>query len=102
MDIKSADATTAYVDAMTRASGLGKSAGTAPGESFAEVLSGVAEKAVAAVESGEKAGLMSLSGEADLVDIVTAVNNAEITLRTVVALRDRVVAAYQEMIRMSG
>jgi flagellar hook-basal body complex protein FliE len=33
-------------------------------------------------------------------EVVTAVANAEATLQTVAALRDRVVAAYQEIIRM--
>jgi len=105
MDIKTADAASAYMEALNRASGLGKGAGSAggePGESFAEVLSGIAETAVAAVDKGEQASLKSLSGEAELVDIVTAVSNAEVTLKTVVTLRDKVVQAYQEIIRMSG
>ena len=38
--------------------------------------------------------------EAELVDIVTAVSNAEVTLETVMAVRDRVIAAYQEIIKM--
>jgi flagellar hook-basal body complex protein FliE len=105
MDIKTADAASAYMEALNRVSGPGKGAGTAagePGESFAEVLSGIAETAVAAVDKGEKASLKSLGGETELVDIVTAVSNAEVTLKTVVTLRDKVVQAYQEMIRMSG
>ncbi|MCZ6523675.1 MAG: flagellar hook-basal body complex protein FliE [Alphaproteobacteria bacterium] len=105
MDVKSATAATAYIEALNRASGLGAGPppqSGQPGSSFAEVLSRVAEDAVAAVDKGEKASLKSLSGEADLVAIVTAVSNAEITLQTVVALKDKVVQAYQEIIRMSG
>ncbi len=105
MDVKSAHAATAYIESLNRASALG--AGTLPesgrpGTSFAEVLSRVAEDAVAAVDKGEMASLKSLSGEAELVAIVTAVSNAEVTLQTVVALKDKVVQAYLEIIRMSG
>jgi flagellar hook-basal body complex protein FliE len=32
--------------------------------------------------------------------VVTAVTNAELTLETVVAVRDRVVQAYQDILRM--
>ncbi len=34
------------------------------------------------------------------MDVVQAVSNAELTLQTVVAVRDRVVNAYQEIMRM--
>ena len=36
-----------------------------------------------------------------LTDLVTAVANAELTLNTVVAVRDRVISAYQSIIGMS-
>ena len=40
------------------------------------------------------------AGQADLMDVVQAVGNAEMTLQTVVAVRDKVVNAYQELMRM--
>ena len=36
----------------------------------------------------------------DLVDVVSAVNAAEMSLETVVAIRDKVIAAYQDILRM--
>jgi len=39
-------------------------------------------------------------GQADLVDVVTAVAAAEVQLETVVAVRDQVIRAYQEILRM--
>ena len=42
----------------------------------------------------------SAAGKAELVDVVTAVANAETTLETVVALRDRMISAYQDIMRM--
>jgi flagellar hook-basal body complex protein FliE len=44
--------------------------------------------------------MQALAGQADLTDVVIAVTNAEVTLQTVVAIRDRVIQAYQEIIRM--
>jgi flagellar hook-basal body complex protein FliE len=41
-----------------------------------------------------------MTGEADLRDVVAAVNNAEVTLQTVMAIRDKVVDAYTQILRM--
>ena len=43
----------------------------------------------------------SVTGEADLRQVVTAVTNAEVTLQTAIAIRDRVIEAYQDIMRMS-
>ena len=48
----------------------------------------------------EAAASGAVSGQANLQDVVEAVNAAEITLQTVVAVRDRMINAYQEIIRM--
>ena len=40
------------------------------------------------------------TGKADLVDVVTAVAAAEATLETVVTVRDQVIKAYQDILRM--
>lgn len=39
-------------------------------------------------------------GRADLVNIVTAVAESEAAIETLVAVRDRVIAAYEEIMRM--
>jgi len=49
---------------------------------------------------GEKVSAQSIAGKAELTDVVTAVTSAELTLQTVVAVRDRVIQAYQEVMRM--
>ena len=41
-----------------------------------------------------------MTGQVDIRDVVMAVNNAEVTLQTAVAVRDKVIAAYQEIMRM--
>lgn len=67
---------------------------------FGEVLSKTLADAVKTTRAGEAAMSASAAGKADLVDVVTAVSNAETTLETVVALRDRVISAYQDIMRM--
>jgi flagellar hook-basal body complex protein FliE len=39
-------------------------------------------------------------GKAQLIDVVTAVSSAEQSLNTVMAIRDQVISAYQEIMRM--
>jgi flagellar hook-basal body complex protein FliE len=41
-----------------------------------------------------------VQGKANIVDVVNQVNAAELTLNTVVAVRDKVVAAYQSIMNM--
>jgi flagellar hook-basal body complex protein FliE len=40
------------------------------------------------------------TGNADLVNVVTAVAESEAAIETLVAVRDRVIAAYEEIMRM--
>ncbi|MGJ3230627.1 MAG: flagellar hook-basal body complex protein FliE [Oceanicaulis sp.] len=62
------------------------------------------ESAVGSVEQSVKtAETMTAAaavGQAELVDVVTAVAAAEVQLETVVAVRDQVIRAYQEIMRM--
>ena len=40
------------------------------------------------------------AGKADIVDVVSSVTNAEVTLQAVVAVRDKVIEAYQDIMKM--
>jgi flagellar hook-basal body complex protein FliE len=40
------------------------------------------------------------AGKAELMDVVTAISSAEASLDTVMAVRDQVISAYQEIMRM--
>ena len=44
--------------------------------------------------------MQAIKGTADMQDVVMAVSNAETALQTVVAVRDKVVTAYQEILQM--
>ena len=70
------------------------------GQSFAELLKDVGQSAVEAGKAGEAVSVQAIAGKAELNDVVVAVSNAEVTLQTVLAVRDRVIQAYQEIVRM--
>lgn len=70
------------------------------GPSFAELVKEAGMEAIAEGQAAEKVSLQSLTQDAGLAEIVTAVSNAEASLETVVAVRDRVIQAYQDIIKM--
>lgn len=70
------------------------------GVSFSDFLRDQTRESIGTMRTSEKMSAMAVTGEADLVDVVQAVTNAEITLNTVVAVRDRMISAYQEILRM--
>ncbi|MHA1523152.1 MAG: flagellar hook-basal body complex protein FliE [Alphaproteobacteria bacterium] len=39
-------------------------------------------------------------GKADIIDVVTAVAEAELTVKTLASVRDRMLSAYQDILRM--
>ena len=56
-----------------------------------------------AVETGKKSETQSIAaaaGKADLNSVVVAVAEAELTLNTVVAVRNKVIESYREILRM--
>jgi flagellar hook-basal body complex protein FliE len=76
------------------------SADLAPSGDFASTLRGMADEVVGTLNAGETQSLKAVAGTADLTEVVTAMSKAEVTLQTVVTIRDRVVQAYQEILRM--
>ena len=70
------------------------------GVSFASFLKAKVGESIDTMRTGEEMAARAVTEEADLTDVVQAVTNAEVTLQTVVAVRDRMVSAYQEIMRM--
>jgi flagellar hook-basal body complex protein FliE len=71
-----------------------------PGSNFSDFLSGALKDSISTIRQGEQAATAQVQGKANLVDVVQSVNAAELTLDTVVAVRDKVVAAYQSILNM--
>lgn len=76
----------------------GEAAGQGP--SFAELLQEGMEQAKSVGEHAEQTGQAAIAGEAGLTEVVTAMNNAEVTLQTVTTVRDRMISAYQKIRNM--
>lgn len=53
-----------------------------------------------ALSKAESASLRQVAGKGDLIDVATAIGAAETALDTMVAVRDRVVNAYNEIMRL--
>ena len=67
---------------------------------FDDLVKSAVESTTASLKAGETAAAQVAAGEANLVDVVTAVSAAEVTLETAIAVRNRMIEAYQEILRM--
>ena len=84
--------------------GLGKAAGAASeaasGSSFGAMLKDALNSVT---ETGHKSDAQTKAmagGKADMVDVVTAVSETEVAVETMVAVRNRVIEAYQAIMSM--
>ena len=68
--------------------------------SFGTLLQRAVDGAIEAGHSADAATTQALSGQGNLTEVVTAVSRAELALQSTVAIRDRVVQAYQDIMRM--
>lgn len=70
------------------------------GPSFGQAMTRAMEQAVDLGHGADVAASQALTGQGSVTDVVLAVGRAELALQTAVAVRDRVVGAYQEVMRM--
>ena len=80
------------------------SAGLAkPSEGGASFGSMLKDQLAGIVETGKKSDAQALAmtnGKANVVDVVTAVAETEVAVETLVSVRDRVISAYEDIMRM--
>jgi len=67
---------------------------------FSSLVSNYLDQATQLGQNSEQLAIQGIQNQANLTDVVTAVSEAEVTLQTVVAIRDKVVDAYREILRM--
>jgi flagellar hook-basal body complex protein FliE len=70
------------------------------GNDFAKMLAQQVQGVVDAGKVAETQSMQMVNGKADMVDVVTAMSQAEIAMETMVTVRDRVITAYEEIMRM--
>lgn len=95
MSINALDGLSAYGKAL---GGVAKPPRTESG--FGSMVEGLVSDAAKSLGAAEQATAKQVAGKGDLIDVVTAIGAAETALDTVVAVRDRVVSAYQDIMRM--
>jgi len=68
--------------------------------SFASIIGSNLHGAASTLRATESTVTKSLVKQADITDVVTAISSAEVTLRTVMRVRDKLVDAHMEIMRM--
>lgn len=106
MNISMNSAINAYNNAANIAKNLqdpnvGKEAASNGGNNiFSSLVASPVENLIGNLRKAETVSLANLTQQVDLTDVVNAVSQAESTLKTVVAVRDRLVSALQELEKM--
>jgi flagellar hook-basal body complex protein FliE len=88
------------VQTMAGKAGGAPSAEETKGSGFGDILGQAIQSVTSAGNTAETGIANAAMGKGDLVDVATAVAAAEATLETVVAVRDEVIKAYQDIMRM--
>jgi flagellar hook-basal body complex protein FliE len=85
-------------EAYSRTAGGDASGGVPNG--FGAAVTQALDQAVQAGHAADDQAMQALRGGGNLTEVVTALSHAEMTLQTATAIRDRVVQAYQDIIKM--
>lgn len=96
MDIRASFAAQTYAQARPATATQPKVPSTGAGQGFAKLASDFAE----VLRSGEETAKSAMTGNADPHSLVEALAASELAVETAVTLRDKVVEAYQEILRM--
>ena len=78
----------------------GLSSAPSGGLNFSAVLRTVMDNVTAAAQRSDAQAMAVANGKANMVDVVTAVAETETAVQTLVSVRDKVIAAYEEIMRM--
>lgn len=80
--------------------GIADAVGTPANKNFGDMLK---DAVGSVVETGRKSDAQMQSvaaGKANILDVVTAVSETEVAVDALVAVRDKIVAAYEDIMRM--
>ncbi|HYE50936.1 MAG TPA: flagellar hook-basal body complex protein FliE [Azospirillaceae bacterium] len=100
MAVPISSALAAYANTAAQGAKPGMGKPEVAGPSFGDLLEEAAKDSLSSLHRGEAMTAAGVMGRADLADVVNAVSNAEVTLQAVTAVRDKVIGAYQEILRM--
>ena len=102
MSINPAQAAKAYAAAMGQMAKAAENAkpAAAVNSDFGAVLQDTLNSTVSAGNKADTAIISQIAGKGDVVDVVSAVAEAEIAMKTLVSVRDRMISAYQDIMKM--
>lgn len=92
----------AYAAAQAQASSTGAAGATAANDphDFGNILKSAMTDALQSSRVAEQKMVANVQGKADMIDVATAISSAQASLQTVMAVRDQVIAAYQQIMQM--
>lgn len=70
------------------------------GVDFGKMVQDAVETVVEKGRDSDQKAISLVEGKADVVDVVTAIAETEVALETMVTVRNRVISAYEEIMRM--
>ena len=82
-------------------SSLATPAPAAGGSDFGSMVTEAAQSALQTVRNSEQVATAGVNGTADVQQVVQALSDAELTMQTVVAVRDKVLGAYNDIMKMT-
>ncbi|PLX36634.1 MAG: flagellar hook-basal body complex protein FliE [Hyphomicrobiales bacterium] len=102
MSINPLQAAKAYAAGQQMAAGAvkGGAAEAMPKADFGALLNDSINGIVETGTQAENTMMSHIAGKQDVVDVVTAVAEAEVAVKTLVSVRDRVISAYQDIMKM--
>ncbi len=68
---------------------------------FAQLLKNAVGSVASTGKTADVQAMQAAGGNADLVQVVTAVAESEAAMQTLVAVRDKVISAYEDIMRMA-
>ncbi len=69
-------------------------------DDFSSILTNTLGNQANKVKQSEQVALQTLTGDASIEELTLAISQAQSALRTITAVRDRVISAYQDIIKM--
>lgn len=102
MNVQNLLAANAYAKNQAVGAGVGtdKIGGGADSAKFSDFLEEKIQGAIDTVHTSETLSAKAVTGEASITDVVQAITEADMTITTAKALIDRMISAYQEIMRL--
>jgi len=86
---------------LTDAAGIAKAGtDTSGGPGFAALLKDAVSAVNQAGQNSDKQAQAMAAGKANIIDVVTAVAESEVAIDAVVSVRDKVIQAYEDIMKM--